>query len=582
MAWRSSCWLALLLSGAIYAGFAAGFFPNPSGRLGEDYSYFLPLLLAGRYWIAVNGLWPPPVFSPAFCGGLPLLANPQSIFYSLPQALAQFVDPETSFYLTAVLSAWLGGVGTFLLLRRRFEASVAAASLGAAMFLFNGFLLYRMAIGHATYHTLGLLPLLCWALLAPLAGRPDRAWRAALAIAGSGAMLAYIVYAGAPNMVVPLALAALAVWLLHALVHRPIWSFWPFGLAAGLLAAIAGAAKLVPAAVYVGNFARDGGLYLFPDPATALSALFRAFFVPSTLPDFPERHEFEFGLGLAPLLLIVAGACVAIARGGVAWRRVGPRRALVAGVLAAVLAVPLWLNIGGPDFAAWLQKLPYIGENGMLVRWFVIWQLPLTIAAALLLDFILAGARARGAAALVGIAATVAQTLIADIGHYRHQPYDPAAILAADRALRVTGAPPPVTAIAARGHFPDNDGLAAGQSSFPCYEPLFGYKLQSFPWGLRVGKLSQPAHRLRNPACYIYGTANDCTPGDTFTPEQRAAEAAFAAYRPFLYRVPWWQRAADLASIAGLAAILAGLALGLCGSLRRHRAAREIGVTRGA
>ncbi|HLY44748.1 MAG TPA: hypothetical protein VKQ73_04160 [Stellaceae bacterium] len=562
------CGLALLASAAVYALFAKSFFPNPAGRVGEDYSYFLPLILAGRYWITANGLFALPDFSPAFCGGLPFLANPQSIFYSAPQALAEFVDPLTSVFLTLVLFAWLGGLGTFVLLRRRFDTSLAAAALGAVIFLFNGFLLYRMAIGQVTYHAVGLLPLLCFVLLTPLDGRPDWLRRFLVMTALGGAILTYVVYCGAPNIIVPLALAALAVWLLHALACRPVMSFWPLGLGAGLLAAAAGAAKLAPALVFVSEFRRDGTLFIFPDLATALPALFQAFFLPSALPQFAERHEFEFGLGLVPLVLLVGGAGAALARGALR-RRPPPQRWLAAIGLAAVLAIPLWLNCGGPQFAAWLRTLPYIGENGMLVRWFFVYLLPLAIAAALMLDLLFADPRVRGGVALIGILATVGQALVADTTHYRQQPYDPSPILAADRALRRTGLPPPVTAIAAGRAFPDNDLLAAGASAFPCYEPLFGYKLQTFPWGLRLGPLSLPDRHLRNPACYIYGRDNSCSPGDGFAADAAAAETAFAAYRPFAYRRPEWQLAADIASLVGLGAILAGICLGIY-ALCRH------------
>src|SRR5258708_949654 len=81
---------------AAYTALAISYFPDAQGKLGDDYEYFLPLLLAGKFWIAENGLLAPPIFSPAFCGGLPFLANPQSIFYSVPQALALLTDPVKS------------------------------------------------------------------------------------------------------------------------------------------------------------------------------------------------------------------------------------------------------------------------------------------------------------------------------------------------------------------------------------------------------------------------------------------------------------------------------------------------------
>jgi hypothetical protein len=553
---------AMLGYAVIYGAFVATFFAAPPGRLGHDYAYFLPVVLAGRYWIANNGFFAIPDFSPAFCGGLPFLANPQSLFYSAPQALAQWVDPVTSFLVTTVLFGCLGGIGTFALLRVRFRTSTAAASFGAVVFLFNGFLLYRMAIGHVTNHAVGLMPLLCYVLLTPLAGRPDRLRHGAAAAALGGAILGYFVYAGAANALVPLALSVLAVWLLHALSDRPVASFWLLGMGAALVGAAVGAAKLVPALVYVAGFPRAEDIQLFPDAGTALSWLLRGLFLPTALPVIEQQHELEFGLGLVPALLIAGTALVAIARG--AARRVPSRGTwLAAASLALVLTIPLWLNSGGPGFAAWLKSLPYIGENVVLVRWFFVYLLPTTIGAALALDYLFAGPRTRAAAALIGMLATLVQTVAADQTHYRNQPYDPTVIVAADRALRATGAVPPIRGIAAGKERQSNDGLAAGQSAFPCYEPLFGYKLQRFPSGMVPGPLALPDHHPRNPACYIYGRENDCSPGDSFSLQAAEEEAAFADYRPFPYREPRWQKAAKIVSAIGLAVVAAGILLGV-------------------
>lgn len=563
------CCLAAVVSVGVYAIFAATFFPSPPGRLGFDYSYFLPIVLAGKYWIAQNGIFAVPNFSPAFCGGLPFLANPQSIFYSVPQALSEIVDLEKSFFATTVLFASLGGLGTFALLRVRFAASVPAACLGAVIFLFNGFLLYRMAIGHVTYHVVGLLPLICYVLLTPVAGFPDRCRRFCLASALGGIMIAYFVYAGAVNIIVPLAISALAVALLHALVRRPTGFFISLGISAGLLAALAGAAKLVPAIAFVAAFPRVEDLGIFPNFASALGWLMRALFLPWTIPEFKFRHEMELGLGPVALALLIGGACAAIARGALR-RRYDLRGCATAIGLAAVLVVPLWLNSGTPQFAVWLKSLPYIGENALLVRWFLIYLLPVTVGAALFLDYLFAGPQARAGVAVIGMLATIVPAVFADTTHYRQLSYDPAVILAADRALAASGVPPPIAGFSGGRWEQRNDGLASGKSAFPCYEPIFGFRLESFPSGILRGPLSLPGHHLRNPACYIYGRENGCAPGDSFTAATATAEAAFAAYRPFPYRRPWWQKAADIASLSGLTLIVAGIGIGVYRLRRRQ------------
>lgn len=574
--------LTVALSVCAYAIFAASFFPNVHGRLGHDYEYFLPLLLAGKYWIAENGVLAVPRFSPAFCGGLPFLANPQSIFYSLPQAISVVAGPTGSYLATMLISAGLGAGGTFGLLYRRFGVSLAAASVGSVIFLFNGFLFYRMVVGHVTYHVVGLLPLLCYLLLTPVEtaqARGDDVARGAASLAGAATIGAYCVYAGAANVIVPIGIVCLIIWLIYSLAGRPPTWFWRLGTAAAVIAALASAGKLAPAVALIDNFPRPEPLRVFADFGTLLWVFVEGLFVPFFLHDDPSRHELEFGVGLVPPLLMVMGIIGAVGRYSL--------RAVLTGIqaeywarllaLALLLALPIWLNLGGPEKAVWLKTLPYIGNNVLLLRWVLIYLLPLAVGAAMLLDFVFTGVRERLGMAILGILMTVLPALAADRGYYDRQPYDGSAITAADRALRHEGAVPVVTRIGTQLPGARNDGLIGGASSYPCYEPVFGYGLETLPQSVKAGELSRaPNGRyLSNPACYIYGGVNGCVPGAAFTAADSQEEAAFAAYRPFAYAVPSWQSWADWLSLLGLALILGGFCVALF-SRWRQAASRAV------
>jgi hypothetical protein len=563
---------ALIGSVAIFAGLVAVFFTGAT--LGDDYEYFLPLLLAGKYFVVQNGLAEVPRFTPAFCGGLPLLANPQSIFYSLPQALAMLFDPVASAAATIFIFSLIGAASTYALMRRRFGTSVPASALSAVLFLFNGFMLNRVGAGHLTYHVVGLFPLMCLVLLRPR--NPAR--HVLLEIAGpsalAAAMLAYMVYAGAPNLVVPLGLAAIAVWLIHALLRPPVATFWLTGMAAAAIAAATSAAKLFPAAVLLHEFPRTGLVYLLDSPVYA-AHIFAGFFFSWALPDhiwLVGRHEFDFGIGIAPLLLLLA------AYSHYRARPPGPTRSIATiaklGALTFIIALPPALSFGPTGYAVFLKSLPYVGDNAILLRWFAIYLMPLVIGAGLALDYLFPATARRTAMAVGAVIVTVVPPLLTERPVIDIVPYDPAPVRAAIANLRATGAPPTIAAIGGTGiHGQRNDALVAGASSALCYEPLFGYQLQSFPPGLNVGLLGADgqARHLRNPACYIYGRDNQCTAGDTFTPAQRRDEAAFAAYRTFAFTLPEWQRLADRTSLAGLGMIGAFLLFGAFAAWRRRR-----------
>jgi len=90
---------------AFYHLIYSQFFPTKYGTLGHDYAYVLPRLLAGLFWFKSNGLDEVPWFTPAFCGGVPFLSDPQSFYYSVPQFLSFVFGPVTSIYVTFLLFA---------------------------------------------------------------------------------------------------------------------------------------------------------------------------------------------------------------------------------------------------------------------------------------------------------------------------------------------------------------------------------------------------------------------------------------------------------------------------------------------
>ena len=119
--------ISLAILALAYHWIFSAYFPAANGKVGDDYSYFLPKLIAGYFWSLNNGPFVAPWFTPSACGGLPAFANPQNIFYSVPQWLTLFVSPLTAAYLTMLLFAGLGFIGTYLLLNKSFQLSTAVA-----------------------------------------------------------------------------------------------------------------------------------------------------------------------------------------------------------------------------------------------------------------------------------------------------------------------------------------------------------------------------------------------------------------------------------------------------------------------
>jgi hypothetical protein len=113
-----------------------------------------------------------------------------------------------------------------------------------------------------------------------------------------------------------------------------------------------------------------------------------------------------------------------------------------------------------------------------------------------------------------------------------------------------------------------NDVLVQGGSQLLCYEPLFGYALEKFPIRtLHPGSIlavHEGYLNLKNPACYVYPLENACEPGEHFFVDQQEVAKAFSAYKPLPFRLPAWQKAANVFNL--LAAVGSGGVLLVAGA----------------
>ena len=210
---------ALVACFAVYLWLFLPAAPGFGPMYAADYSLHMPNLLAGYFHFLANGPLSVPWFSPAECGGVPFIADLNVAFYSLPQVLTLVVDPANAVRATFVVFAALGLVGFAVLLRSRFGASPWAAATAAVLFLFNGFFVVRMAVGHLTFHPFMLAPWIAWAALLP--ARQDARWtwrRVVLGTVMVGAIFAYQFQAGMQHIIIPVALAAGVIVLVHG--HR--------------------------------------------------------------------------------------------------------------------------------------------------------------------------------------------------------------------------------------------------------------------------------------------------------------------------------------------------------------------------
>ena len=570
------------------------FFPNRNGMVGHDYSLGIPHLLAGYYWFQANGIWEVPWFTPAFCGGQPFFADPQSGYYSLGQLLTLVVDPLASAYLTMLLFATLGYWGFYVLLRRGFAVSRSAAVLAAAIFMFNGFFAHRMVVGHFGYHGIMLVPWFACFLILPWRVKSNPWLRNGVAGWAAGIVGAYWVQSGLGTLIVPATLTVILIILL-----REIWrerlqmgQLVYRSFVGGLTMIAVSAAKVAAGLSFLSNYPRTD--YLLPGYESVTASVeiaFLSLFVSTE--DIAQRsdallqnvqwgigrHELEYGVTVVPLLIIAMGAAVGI------WRVITGRTRLILGkaqisalaLVALILLAPIVLNTYAVEWNAVLKQTPLLKSASTFVRWYWVFIPFFALVPALVLERNLGAFRT--SVAIVAVAMIVSLNLMQDRRVYALEPYDPGPTVHAYHRLRGEMAVPQIRGI---GVYRDgqgsivlpvhrNDALSQGYSPLYCYNPVFGYRLESFPFkDLHPGPVREVRNghfNIKNPACYVYPKENDCSPGDHFRETQREEMEKFVSYRPFAFKISTAQRAANALTFFGFAVsvlvVLAAAAFGL-------------------
>jgi hypothetical protein len=589
----AALWCAGLGLVGLFAWLFARQFPNALGLTGHDHALGLPDLLEGSHWFAENGLalrW----FSPGGCGGVVRFASVIDGQFSLLQWLAYALDPVAAVQLSVAIFGALSLLGWFVLSRRVFGLASLSSLAMAVVFLFNDFFFYRMVIGHAGFHGFALVP---WLIF--FAARPvTQGIRQQAIDACSGALvLSYMFVSGLSSLVLPVCLGA----ALTACAH---WALRPreFSLAIvvknltmGVLFIGCVLAKIVAVGSYMSHFPRT--LYPLPGFSSSFNLahtlLASLFFSPGHIVAktsftnvrwMQDRHEFEYGLTVVPLALIILGFVALVRRARHDQASVSTAQVVFSGLLAVGLAVPFALNVYTPEWNAVLKSIPVIGSASSNLRWFATY-IPVVVALA---GFAIAHTPwlrvHEGRVAGLTIMAVLAFKVGSDDDFYARQSFDPAPLIRASHALRAGIWQPSIRALSVSldptgkptRTMNDNSDFIDGTSNMLCYEPTFGYALELLPIGpMRPGDVFDDVggvFNMKNPACYVFPEENGCQPGDHFRLDQRPALEAFVNYRPFPFQKPRRQEIAEFVSLATLALCMGTLAIaGVWSWLQRHR-----------
>jgi hypothetical protein len=540
------------------------YFPNRHAALGHDYSYFFPNLLDGYYWFLENGIFRIPWFSPAFCGGVPAFPNPQNIFYSFPQFLTFAVGPLFGVFLTVIIFAWFGYIGVYLLVHKIFAVNRLISSLAATIFLMNGFFFNRMVIGHLAFHAFMLVPLICFFLLIPIKDQWPRTRRLAAFLCFSvvsGLIWSYMFYSGMTAIMIPVILGVLAIGCLDVYLKGNSRSFWDRFVLSGLLSLAISSVKLLPGLAYLNNFPRNN--YKIPGThvVDGIELILRSLMLPGTwsfspgiIRNYqwtPQIHEYDYNVTPFPFILIVIGIIYFFHdKKWIGLKNRTLMQWLHAVLFIIILGIPYALNLFAPWWHDMLKLLPVIKNSSTMIRWLIIYILPILVVMALLINRTEAMRKISSLIFVVGVATVIIINVSQPSGYYQDQNYKPGNILDAYYNQRAHGGHPRINNVFV---FTDidgnprkmgfgNDAIAIKASQMLCYEPIFGYRLEQYPLkSLEPGSITiqkEGVLNLKNPVCYVYPAENNCSPGDHFTMTQTDDMLKLAAYHRYKFNVP--------------------------------------------
>lgn len=162
-----------------------------------------------------QGTWP--VWSHLTCGGLPLLANPESSSLSLGTVLGLILPPDRALFLLVALEAGIGAAGTYLL-GRSLSLTRLGSSLAAVTALLSAAYPYRLLEGFSmTGAAVAFSP---WVLLGFTQAVAKKRWWGVL-LAGSS--LALIFLRGEVHIIVGLILLLIFWTVLQVVAQRSVY-----------------------------------------------------------------------------------------------------------------------------------------------------------------------------------------------------------------------------------------------------------------------------------------------------------------------------------------------------------------------
>jgi len=541
------------------------------GMLGHDYFYFFPKLLDGKWHFLRQG-FAAFEYTAHFCGGFPEYANPQSLYYSLPQLFSLFLDLWVAARISIVLMIIAGYAGWYRFGRDIVRLSLPWSHIFALVITAHGFHFLHQIAGHIVFHTMPLIGWMLWILFAP--GKDS--WKTLLVRASAFALLsALIMHSGGYMVMIMLGFALLSfLSFLLGLGTTPFLSkvqiYGVRMITCGISAMIICSSKIVAVLSFVRHFPRELPPEPFPEGVSTLAYIAQALWHPFQsdnlywdygMPNWGAVHEYSMFISPITLIGLILGIMLL-------WKIRNTLRSKLPFVITVTIITVIMLlcivqltQSHGVIFTL-LKPLPVMKALHVNMRYLYAFSFPLIALSIWCLERAVRESRFAKRGTQIAFMAGVITLIAFPVAYWsllhgetlpRTLPYEVIQKALQEKPDFLLDNVELAYDMRGLGHSGFVPLLQAGNHVY-CSEPML-LGSSKLPNTLVVGPVAQinnDAYNLYNPACMVYPKENTCQPGDRIQSNDQKNFEAFVSGEATDWKVSTVQSFADVLSLVML------------------------------
>ena len=541
------------------------FFPNSKGLLGHDYEYFIPSFIFGKIWF-LNNFLSVPWFTPSICCGIPFYADPQSMYYSIPQIIFLIFNPILSVKLIFLFLSALSYMGMFLLVNKNFKFDIYTSLLCASLFLFNGFFVYRAISGHVAYLSYIFIPIYCFFLIQSYENQLKNKSSFVYLILSS-IIFANFFHSGSGPIILIILISILSVLSFYSLFIQSLKIFVRFVLSV-FLGILISLSKITAVLFFLSNFPRNYPTTEFHSFFSFVKTFFLSFFVQPDQEYFNDNltsmfpfglHEIEFGVSLVPLILIFFIFFLNKKKFKLNYQSI-----YFFSLIIIIFLIPVLLNVNFLNQFQLIQKIPILNSTWVQSRWMAVYILPIIIVSGLIVRNLYFNTTQKKYLTIFFISILLVQNFMRDnnwhFNEARHYNVEKAnnfsMSISKNKKFEIFG--PAI--LMNQNNTPKivnnkNDmSFYNGFSPLTCYQPIFGYGLEKLnarkiifgskevfsdnSYLLYSNKFDNKDNHFAffKPSCFLFPKANNCLPGDLFKVSEKEKLIKFTTYKKFDFK----------------------------------------------